>query len=440
MENYLGQIALLIGLTLLNGFFAAAEIALISARKSALINRSEEGHKGAHLALKLTEDPTKMISTTQIGKSLIGILSGAIATLTFAEPLTRFLLSLGWNWITPLASSLAILVMTIILSYVTLVLGELVPKRLGIIEADRVAEFVSRPISWLQSLATPIVWLLTVSTESLSTLAGLTDDKLDDEAGEEEIKMLVTEQDTLEDAEKRMIHEIFDLADTVAREIMTPRVDVVAAQDGDTLAEVMELLEKTGFSRVPVLHGGPDKVVGIAYFKDIARAQSDDLDDEIITHHMREALYVPETKDILSLLEEMQNNHMHMMVVVDEHGGTAGIVTMEDIVEEVVGEITDEFDADRSDLIWSDDGNWLVEGRMSVDDAVELGFPLEESDEYDTIAGWFLEQIGYIPRAGERIDHEGFSFGVQKMRRRRIARIRVVDERSDEEKADSTLL
>jgi len=434
MENYLGQIVLLIALTLLNGFFAAAEIGLISARKSALINRAEEGHTGAQLALRLTEDPTKMISTTQVGKSLIGILSGAIATLTFAEPLTRFLLSLGWAWVTPLASSIAILIVTMILSYISLVIGELVPKQLGIIEADKVAEWVSLPISWLQVLATPIVWLLTISTQALSSLFGLTDDRLDDEAGEEEIKMLVTEQGTLEEAEKRMIHEIFDLGDTVVREIMTPRVDVIAAKHTDHPTEVMTLLQQTGLSRAPVIHGDQDSVIGIAYFKDIAQASAEGAIDSAVTELMRPAAFVPETKDILSLLEEMQSNHIHMMVVVDEHGGTAGIVTMEDIIEEVVGEITDEFDRDRSDLISEEDNRWLVEGRMSVDDAIELGFPLEESDEYDTIAGWFLEQLGHIPRAGERITHEGFTFIVQKMRRRRIARIRVIDERTEEEK------
>ncbi|MCL2491863.1 MAG: hemolysin family protein [Coriobacteriia bacterium] len=415
-------------LILLNGFFSAAEVALITARKSALMHRAEEGHRGAKIALELTEDSTSMLSTIQIAITLIDILSSAFATLTFAEPLTRFMRSLGFFWVTPLASAIAILIITLVLSYLSIVLGELLPKRLGLIKSDMVAEFVSRPILWLRTLAAPIVSFLTLSTNTLSRMVGLTDDKLDDEAGEEEIKMLVTEQDSLEDAEKRMIHEIFDLGDTVVREIMTPRVDAVAAQDTDTLSEVMALLEDTGFSRVPVLHGDFDSVVGIAYFKDLVRPITDDKGDQKITTLMRAAEFIPETKDILSLLDEMQTHRMHMMVVVDEHGGTAGIVTMEDIVEEIVGEITDEFDPDSSNIITVNDTMWIVEGRLSVDDAIEQGFPIEESDEYDTIAGWFLEQVGHIPRAGERVEHEGFTFVVQNMRRRRIARIRVIDE------------
>ncbi|MCL2818734.1 MAG: hemolysin family protein, partial [Actinomycetia bacterium] len=418
MESYLSPILILLGLILLNGFFSAAEVALITARKSALHHRAEEGHKGAAVALDLTEDTTSMLSTIQIAITLIDILSSAFATLTFAEPLTQFMRSLGFAWVTPLASAIAILIITLVLSYLSIVIGELLPKRLGLIKSDWVAEFVSRPIWWLQTLLSPIVGFLTLSTNALSVLLGLTDDKLDDEAGEEEIKMLVTEQDSLEEAEKRMIHEIFDLGDTVVREIMTPRVDVLAAQDSDTLKEVMALLEDTGLSRVPVLHGDLDSVVGIAYFKDLVRPLSTEKGEELITAHMRPAQFIPETKDILSLLEEMQKHRMHMMIVVDEHGGSAGIVTMEDIVEEIVGEITDEFDTDSSDIIALNDKAWLVEGRLSVDDAIEQGFPLEDSDEYDTVAGWFLEQIGHIPRAGERIDHEGYTFVVQNMRRR----------------------
>jgi putative hemolysin len=433
MQLYIVEVVLLFVLILLNGFFAAAEIALISARKSALIARAEEGSKSARLALDLTEDPTSMLSTIQIAITLLGVFTSAFTTVTFAGPLTKLLQSIGLTWVTPLASSIAILIVTVILSYLTLVIGELLPKRLGMIQADRVAVFVSRPIAFLQKLAAPIVWLLSVSTQGLSTLLGVRDDDLDDEAGEEEIKMLVTEQDSLEEAEKRMIHEIFDLGDTVVREIMTPRVDVIAVQDTDTLTEVMELFEETGFSRMPVIHGDHDSVVGIAYFKDLVPPLSADKAVEPITRYMRTPTFIPETKDVLSLLEEMQRERNHMMIVVDEHGGSAGIVTMEDIVEEIVGEITDEFDRDSSDVITVSDTMWIVQGKMPAEDAIELGFPLEESDEYDTIAGWFLEQVGHIPRVGEKIDYEGYTFTVQNMRRRRIERIRITDNRDKEQ-------
>jgi len=439
MRDYIAQLLFLFLLILTNGFFAAAEIALISARKSALVLRAEEGSKNAQLALQLTEDPTRMLSTIQIAITLVGVLTSAIATLVFMDPLTEFLHSIGLSQATPLASSVAILIVTLSLSYLTLVLGELVPKRLGLMQADRVATFVARPIAWLQILVAPVVWLLTVSTKGVSRLLGLTDDKLDEEAGEEEIKMLVTEQGSLEEAEKRMIHEIFDLGDTVVREIMTPRVDVVAIQDTDLLTEVMEQLEERGFSRAPVIHGDHDSVVGIAYFKDLVRPLATDKGDERITNHMRPPTFIPETKDVLSLLEEMQTHRTHMYIVVDEHGGSAGIVTMEDIVEEIVGEIADEYDRDSSDIMTINDKMWIVEGKMSVDDALEHGFPLDESDEYDTVAGWFLEQIGHIPRVGERIERDGYTFIVQNMRRRRIVRIRITDNRENGELSSPVL-
>ena len=431
MNAYIGEFLFLILLIVANGFFSAAEIALISARKSALIIRADEGSSGARLALQLTEDSTRMLSTIQIAITLVGILTSASATFIFADPLARLLRALGFAWVSSLASGLAILIVTIGLSYLTLVIGELVPKRLGLIQADNVAIFVARPIAWLQTVAAPVVWLLSVSTTALSTLFALTDDKLNKEAGEEEIKMLVTEQDSLEEVEKRMIHEIFDLGDTVVREIMMPRVDVLAVQDSESIAQVAALLDETGFSRTPVLHGDYDSVIGIAYLKDLLKPLTDGRGDENIVAHMRTPTFIPETKDVLSLLGEMQTRRTHMMIVVDEYGGTAGIVTMEDIVEEIVGEITDEFDRDFSQIIALNDRTWVLEGGMSADSARQQGFPIEDSDEYDTVAGWLLEQLGHIPRVGERIEHEGYTFIVQNMRRRRIARVRVTDERTE---------
>jgi putative hemolysin len=437
MADYLVEILILFVLILTNGFFSAAEFALISARKSALMARAEEGSRSATLALELTEDSTRLLSTTQIAITVIGILTSSIATVVFLEPLTALMQSWGFSEANPLVAGFSILIVTLVLSYLTLVLGELVPKRFGLLQADKVAMFVARPITFIQKLVSPIVWVLTTSTDGISKLVGLNDDDLDEQAGEEEIKMLVTEQGSLEEAEKRMIHEIFDLGDTVVREVMTPRVDVIAAQDTESITEVMALLQETGFSRVPVLQGDYDSIVGIAYFKDLVSPAASDVGDEAITTYMREATFIPETKDVISLLEEMQTHRRHMMVVVDEHGGTAGIVTMEDIVEEIVGEIADEYDTDSDHINAIRDKVWVVEGRTSVDDAIEVGFPLEESDEYDTVAGWFLEQLGHIPRAGERIEHEGFTFIVQNMRRRRIVRIRVTDNRKPDETEDS---
>jgi putative hemolysin len=242
---------------------------------------------------------------------------------------------------------------------------------------------------------------------------------------EEEIKLLVTEQGTLLEEEKRMIHEIFELGDTVAREIMVPRVDAVLAEDTDTLEQVLESLRTTGFSRLPVFHEDRDRIVGIVLLKDIVGPIASGCATDPVLTYVREPVFVPETKPILPLLSEMQSLRNHMAIVVDEHGGTAGIVTIEDIVEEIIGEVVDEFDRDRRFITQLGPGEWLIDGRLPIEDAVELGLPVAESDEYETIAGWVLSELGHIPLSGETLIAGGVSFKVQGMRRRRIARLLV---------------
>jgi putative hemolysin len=234
-----------------------------------------------------------------------------------------------------------------------------------------------------------------------------------------------------------MIHEIFELGDTVAREIMVPRVDMVLAPDTSTVAEAAEIMRGTGFSRVPIFHGDRDRIVGVALLKDLVSPLSENGRDQLITEHVREAVFVPETKQILPLLSEMRAMHNQMAIVVDEYGGTAGLATMEDIVEEIVGEIADEFDRDHRYIQQVGPSEWIFDGRLSIEEAIERGIPAEESDEYETIAGWLLSQLGHIPVPGERYERRGYEFRVQTMRRRRIARIRVIaPEKADADEED----
>ena len=243
---------------------------------------------------------------------------------------------------------------------------------------------------------------------------------------EEEIKYMVSEQDDLLDEEKRMIHEIFDLGDTVAREVMVPRVDTTMCEDDETVADVLSTMRQTGFSRIPVYHEDPDNVAGIAHIKDLIQPALDGKGDQPIAGFLRYSTFVPDTKDILPLLSEMQTSHDQIVVVVDEYGGTAGIITIEDIVEEIVGEIEDEFDPDNKYLTRLSHREWLVDGRFSCDDAIELGWPLEESDDYETIAGWILELCDSVPDIGEVFEVAGYKFKVQSMRGQRISLIRVI--------------
>ncbi|MCL2655140.1 MAG: hemolysin family protein [Coriobacteriia bacterium] len=425
MHNPTGEILLIIVLVLINGYFAAAEIALISARKSRLQQLSEEGKRGAAAALKLIEDPTRLLATIQTAITLVGMLASATAAVALAAPLKRWFVSLGWGPLSHIASGLALFLITLIIAYFNLVLGELVPKRLGLQRADGVASAVSRPVTLLAAATRPVVWLLTASTNVVSRLFGIKPGDATTGVSEEEIQLMVAEQDTLEDEEKRMINEIFDFGDTVVREVMVPRVDMMFVEDTQSVREAAEYLHATGFSRAPVFHEDFDKIIGILVLKDLVLPLSDARGDDPISAYLHEPVFVPETKDLIALLKEMQQDHYQLAVVVDEYGGTSGMVTMEDIAEEIVGEFDDEFDRDTVQIRVVGPGEWAVPGDLDVPDAIDLGFPLEESDEYDTIAGWLLDMLDHIPHVGEKLEHEGYRFTVIAMRRRRISRIRV---------------
>ena len=345
--------------------------------------------------------------------------------MSLAEPVQAWLVGFDVPWLTGIAGGLSVFLVTLLVSYVTLVFGELVPKRLGLLRAERVAVSVAGPVTFLARVAAPLVWFLSRSTTLVARLFGVSADGGRPGVSEEEIKLLVTEQGSLLDEEKRMIHEIFELGDTVAREIMVPRVDMVLVEDTASVREAAEVMRGTGYSRVPVFHEDHDRIVGITLLRDLVQPLADGSPDEPITEHIREPVFVPETKGILPLLSEMQTQRNQAVIVVDEYGGTAGLVTAEDIVEEIVGEIADEFDRDRRYITELGRGEWVVEGRLPIEDALSLGLPVSESDEYETLAGWVLAEIGHIPLLGEQFERRGYRFRVQAMRRRRIARLQV---------------
>ncbi|HSK46791.1 MAG TPA: hemolysin family protein [Coriobacteriia bacterium] len=419
------DIAFIVVLVALNGYFAAAEIALISARRAALKQRAAEGSRGAQTAISLTDDPSRLLATIQVGITLVGFLASASAAVSLAKPMQAWLEGFGIPWLSSVAAGLSVFLVTLMVSYVTLVFGELVPKRLGLQRAENVAVSVAAPVMFVARIAAPLVWVLSHSTTLVAKLFGVKGDAGRPGVSEEEIKLLVTEQGSLLDEEKRMIHEIFELGDTVAREVMVPRVDMVLVEDTATVRDAADIMRGTGYSRLPVYHEDRDRIVGVTLLKDLVLPLSEGLADDLVTHHMREPVYVPETKGILPLLAEMQTHRNQATIVVDEYGGTAGMVTVEDIVEEIVGEIADEFDRDRRYITQTAPDQWVVEGRLPIEDALSMGLPVTESDEYETVAGWILAEIGRIPQPGERFEKDGYRFRVQAMRRRRIARLQV---------------
>ena len=255
---------------------------------------------------------------------------------------------------------------------------------------------------------------------------------------EDEIRDMVADNDELLDDEKRMIHEIIDLGDMTVREVMQPRVDMIFAEDTEDIRTVVDRMHGTGYSRLPVFHEDVDTIVGIVYFKDLVFPLLDGKGDDPVSKYATEAMFVPETKDVFPLLSEMQAKHRQMAIVVDEYGGTDGLITMEDIVEEIVGEIVDETDRETNEeesmVEDAGDGEWLADGRLPVEDAAELGWPVEESDDYETIAGWLIDTNDEVPQVGDEFFIDGFRFKVERMRRRRISRIRVC--RADEPSAE----
>ena len=412
-------------LTLANGYFSASELAVVSAKRAILEPEAEEGDKRSQAVLKLSADSGQFLATIQVAITLVGFASSAFASTSLSDPLGSWFMSLGMP--EAIAQPLAPVIITLAVSYLSIVVGELVPKRIALADSEGVAKSVSGVIRTFMHVARPFVWLTSKSANGLSALLGIASADEREGVSEEEIKYMVTDADELTDQEKSMIHEVIDLGDTIAREVMVPRVDMTAMEDTSTLSEVLTVMRRTGYSRIPIYHDSVDRIVGIAHIKDLISPILDDgRGSDAVAAHVRTADYVPDTKDIIPLLSEMQSSHDQMVIVVDEYGGTAGIITVEDIVEEVVGEIEDEYDPDNKYLTQLSDREWLVDGRFSIDDAIELGWPIEDNEEYETVAGFVLELADKLPRPGDVIEKDGYQFRVQSMRGRRLSMLRVI--------------
>lgn len=412
-------------LTLANGYFSASELAVVSAKRAILEPEAEEGDRRSQAVLKLSADSGQFLATIQVAITLVGFASSAFASTSLSDPLGSWFMSLGMP--EAIAQPLAPVIITLAVSYLSIVVGELVPKRIALADSEGVAKSVSGVIRTFMHVARPFVWLTSKSANGLSALLGIASADEREGVSEEEIKYMVTDADELTDQEKSMIHEVIDLGDTIAREVMVPRVDMTAMEDTSTLSEVLTVMRRTGYSRIPIYHDSVDRIVGIAHIKDLISPILDDgRGSDAVAAHVRTADYVPDTKDIIPLLSEMQSSHDQMVIVVDEYGGTAGIITIEDIVEEVVGEIEDEFDPDNKYLTQLSDREWLVDGRFSIDDAIELGWPIEDNEEYETVAGFVLELADKLPRPGDVIEKDGYQFRVQSMRGRRLSMLRVI--------------
>lgn len=422
------QLLLQLILILVNAYFAATEIAVISLNENVLRREAEEGDKKAAKLLKIVEAPTRFLSTIQIGITLAGFLGSAFAADNFAGRIRDWAV-LKWQLDAATAAAvntLAVILITIILSFFTLVLGELVPKRLAMQKTEEVARFTCGVVSFLSAVMRPLIWLLTVSTNGMLRLLHIDPNAKEDEVSEEEIRMMMDigeEKGAIESGEKEMIDNIFEFNNMTAEEVMIHRTDVVMLWAQDSDEEIIRTIRETGLTRFPVYEEDADDVIGIlntrTYLLNAREEQPKPL-RELLTP----AYFVPESVRTDTLFRDMQAKKIHMAIVVDEYGGTSGIITMEDLLEEIVGNIYDEFDPqDEQEIMPLGENLWRIAGSADLEKVAEaLGVELPEDEEYDTLGGLVFAQLAVIPEDGSHpeVDVCGLHIRVEELSDRRV--------------------
>lgn len=422
------QLLLIFLLILLNAFFAAAEIALVSVRRTRIKQLIEEGNQRAVVVQQLLERPTNFMATVQIGVTLVGFLASAFAAVSLATVPTAWLEAAGVPAVT--AHAVAVLLITIILGFITLVFGEIAPKSLAMQHPERIALSVAGVLRMISILALPAVWIVGVASDLVVRPFGTHVRFTNPILTEEELKMLVEageEEGVIEQEEKVMIHSIFDFTDTVARQVMVPRTDMHAAPVTSSLDDLLEVITTTGHSRIPIYDEIIDNIIGVVHAKDLLPVLRQDKQLFDIRTVMREAYFIPETKDVDELLAEFKRGNIQMAIVRDEYGGTAGLVTVEDLLEEIVGEIRDEYDIEEPLIDVIDQDHAMVSARMNIDDLNEqMSFDIPESEEYETIGGFVFDLFGRQPNEGETVSWSNLDFVVESVEGGRLRRIAVV--------------
>lgn len=425
--SLVSQFILILVLTLLNAFFASAEMAIVSVNRNRIKMLADDGNKKASLLVDLLEEPNKFLSTIQVGITLAGFFSSASAATGISEVIGASLSQLG----IPYAQSISLVVITIILSYFTLVFGELVPKRIALQKSEQMAMLSVRPIVFVFKFAKPFVKLLSLSTNVLLRVIGMSDTDLEEKVSREEIKSLVDageEYGVINQIEKEMINSIFDFDDKLAKEVMTPRTEVYMINSKLPLS-IEELLEEN-YSRIPVYEGDMDNIIGILYLKDfLHEAYQVGFENVDIKKLLHRPYFVPECKNIDQLFKELQKSKRHLAVLIDEYGGFSGIVTIEDLIEEVMGDINDEYDDDDPVIRKIDNDTYIVNGLISIkelNDKLQLNLD-EETEDYDTLGGFLINQIDYIPSETEEcmVEYENLVFKIECVKDKRIEMVKI---------------
>jgi len=427
------QILILFLLILMNAFFAMSEIAIITLNNNKISRMADEGNKKAKQVIKLTANSSHFLSTIQIGITLAGFLTSASASRAFVDGLSGLIGSIPYvdKIGQGVISGFSIVIITVIMSYFSLVLGELVPKRIAMQVPEKVSFKVIGILLFIAAATKPFVRILSFSTNLIVRILGFNPNASQKSVTEEEIRMLVDvggEHGVIEEVQKEMINNIFEFDDIDVGDIMTHRTNISAVEADDTLEDVIKIAIDEGYSRIPVYDEDPDNIVGIIYIKDLLKFIGNDLPkDNTIRSIMRNAYYIPETKRCGELFKEMTASHVQMAIVVDEYGGTAGLVTMEDLLEAIVGSIQDEYDNEDEEISRIDETTFTIDGITAIDEVEDLVGTTIPEGEYDTLGGFVISQLGFLPQDGEMnvVEYQNLRFTVMNVEDRRIDKVKV---------------
>jgi putative hemolysin len=436
MTDTIVQILVIVVLTLLEAVFVSAEIALVTMRRTRIQQLMDEGNPAARRVHRLVAQPGRFLAVTQIGLTFIGFLASAFAAVSLTVELEAVLS--GFGPLHDYANPLSLVIVTLLLSLFTIVFGELVPKSLALAHTERFALTLGGFVEFLGHVLAPLVWLLTNVTSWVTGLLGGTEVS-SSSMTTEELKLLVErggEQGILEAEEEQMIAAVIELGERRAHEVMVPRTSMAALPATATIDECIDLIVEVGHSRIPIYEDTVDQILGILYAKDLLpNLKASSKPNPSLRALLRTPLFVPESMSIDDLLHEFQRRKVHIAIVLDEYGGTAGLVTIEDLLEEIVGEIQDEYDVEEPMIERLSDSEVRLDGRASVDELEELfdmRLGLEDEDEYDTIGGLIYHRIGGVPQPGDEVHVDGLRLTVESTDGRRVSKVLAVKEHPSE--------
>lgn len=439
------KIVTLFALIFVNAFFSMSEMAIVTLNDNKIDKMASEGNKKAKQIQKLTENTSSFLSTIQIGVTLAGFLTSATAAQSFAEMLASAIAKTAIVDVIPVGiiSGFSTVVITLIMSYFSLVLGELVPKKIAMNKPEKMAFMAAPILVFVAKVTKPIVKFLALSTNGVLRVMGIDPHADEEVVTEEEIRMMVDvggEKGVIEDTQIEMINNIFEFDDIDVADIMTHRTDMVCVDEEEPLSEAVKLSIENGFSRIPVYKEDPDNIIGIVYIKDFLKYVGASLPKtKTVKDMMRPAYYVPETKRCGELFTEMTEKRVQMAVVVDEYGGTAGIVTLEDLLESIVGNIQDEYDQEDEEISIINDTTFEVDGITDIEEVEEHTGKTFPDGDYDTIGGYIISVLGFLPEDGQmnEVQFENVKFTVLNVEERRIGKVKVeilpIEEKEKEE-------